>query len=343
MGKDTHCFFRVNVHVITGKMTKLLKAIFIFIMWYPFRMIVGYLPLSWVLAAGRAGGYLLYCISDEKRKLMRQELHTVFPGKSGKTVRKIVREAFVNYCISEIEILLYPVMTPSLMQKLVTIEGLVHLDEALARGRGVLLFQAHFGAFQMVMPAIGYSGYTMNQISASASVWQAEDAPEIVKRSLALKSRYEYTLPVRHMSVAANLRPVFRALKRNEIVGITVDGGGGRKTVQTEFLGRHANFQKGAIDLALRTGAEIVPAFIVSEKGLRHTLHVHPALEIKPLSDREACIRETLDRFISILTSYIMTHPDHYGYTLYLRRSRAVLDHYPFFDDYPEHDRETVK
>jgi KDO2-lipid IV(A) lauroyltransferase len=150
----------------------------------------------------------------------------------------------------------------------------------------------------------------------------------------AIKAAYEERLPVQHISVAASMRPVFRALERNEIVGITVDGGGGSRTVRLPFLGRAANFQTGAPDLALRTGAAIVPAFIVTGPGLRHRLTLHPPLAFDAAAGRDAARREILAGFAALLEGYVRRHLDHYGYTLCLRRLKAREDDYPFFEDY---------
>jgi lauroyl/myristoyl acyltransferase len=130
------------------------------------------------------------------------------------------------------------------------------------------------------------------------------------------------------------MRPVFSALERNEIVGITVDGGGGRKIVPIRFLGRNANFQKGAADLATRTNAEIVPAFIITENSLKHRLILHQPIKFTRIKERDENIKEVLHKFARILEGYVYKYPSHYGYTLYLRRSRASLDPYRFFQDY---------
>jgi KDO2-lipid IV(A) lauroyltransferase len=231
-------------------------------------------------------------------------------------------------------------MSRKYIEKNVRIEGREHLDNALSRGRGVLMFQAHFGAFQMTMPAIGYSGYTMNQISASASVWKEESASEAQKRMFDIKARNEYTLPVKHISVTSSLRPLFNALKTNEIVGITVDGGGGKKVVPIRFLGREASFQTGAPDIAVSTGAEIVPAFIVTERNMKHRLIMHEPIGFDPLLGKEENRESILQAFASLLEGHVYEHPEHYGYTLCLRRMRAAMDTYPFFTDYNIGDKE---
>lgn len=312
----------------------IIKNIMVFIMWYPSRVAVKILPLRATYYAGIAGGTLLYLISRGKREIMAKELSLILPGKNRSEITRIVKKSFINYVLSEMEVLLYPVMNEKYIKKNVVIEGIEHLDNAISKGKGVLLFQAHFGAFQMTMPSIGYSGYKMNQISASASVWKDGSSSGIQRKSFDIKAGYEYTLPVKHISINASLRPVFRALENKEIVGITVDGGGGNKIVPISFLRRTAYFQQGGADIALRTGAIIVPAFIITERGLRHRLIIKPPISIPETAGREDKIRIVMEEFSKMLEELVYLYPDHYGYSLYLRRDRASLDPYPFFADH---------
>lgn len=316
-------------------MKVLIKKVLILTMWYPLRIIINILPLRVTYLIGIAGGSLLYLISKDKHKIMAKELGVVMPDKDMPEIKEVVRDTFVNYCLSEIEVLLYPSLNNSFINKNFVIEGRKNLDEALSKGKGVILFQAHFGAFQMVMPAIGYSGYRMNQVSASAALWKdSANISDLQKKTYDIKARYEYALPVNHISVKSSLRPVFSALERNEIVGITADGGGGNKVVSIKFLGRNANFQQGAADIAIRTGAEIIPAFIITENGLKHRLVLHSPINVRKYSDKDENIKWILQEFAQLLESYVYRYPSHYGYTLYLRRSRTYIDSYPFFTDY---------
>lgn len=315
-------------------MKRLIKSLMILFMWYPMRLVVGFLPLraTWWLAV--AGGQMLYAISRSKRRVMWLEFSRAMPSMTEAEISKTVKGSFVNYCASEAEVLLYPSLNSEFIRRFVRIEGMENLDRALGKGKGVLLYQAHFGAFQMTMPAVGYSGYKMNQISASASVWKEESGSSAQRRMFDIKAKYEYALPVRHISVTSSLKPLFKALKENEIVGITVDGGGGKKVVPINFLGREALFQTGAADIAVSTGAEIVPVFIITEKGLRHRLFIHEPIKFDPEPGKEENRKVILQAFASLLEGYVKKYPDHYGYTLCLRRTRASSDTYPFFSDY---------
>lgn len=313
---------------------RIIKDLLFFLMWYPFRVMIAFLPLSVVDAVGRMGGFILYSISKEKRWMMTEELRRSLPNPTPASIRRIVKASFANYALSELEVLLYPTLNPTIIQNRISLQGREYLEEALSQGKGVLLFQAHFGAFQMVMPVIGYHGYTMNQISASAAVWKERMNSDIQKKVLDIKASYEQKLPVRHISVQESLRPVFRALERNEIVGITVDGGTGKKNINIRFLNRWANFAQGPVGIALRTGAPIVPAFILTGKRLNHILRLHPPLVVDPALDKNESIRRILQQFARLLEGYVFEYPEHYGYTLYFRRANVPIDPYPFFKDY---------
>lgn len=311
-------------------------------MYYPVRIIIKYLPPRLIAFIGIIGGHLLYFLSKKKYTLMADELRRVFPDKQEQAIQQIMKRSLANFCTSELEVLLYPVLNQRRIAQIVKIEGREHLDNALSKGKGVLLFQTHFGSFQMVMPAIGYSGYTMNQISAPASMWKEATTSGIQKKGFEIKAGHEYTLPVKHIAIKSYLRPVFRALEKNEIVGVTVDGGSGDKWVTIKFLGRDANFSQGPVNIAIRTGAAIVPAFMITEKNLSHTLHIHAPLEIDETQDRNNNIQKILREIMGLLEQYVYQYPEHYGYMLYFRRSLATVDPYPFFEDYERKKREYV-
>ena len=317
-------------------MFRLFKDLALLIYWFPLKACIRFIPLSGVYHLGEIGGYLLYLISKEKRQVLHNELKRIIPYGNTKKNSQIIRKSFTNYCISELEVLLYPSIDSDYIRKNVSIIGREYLDKALSNGTGVILLQAHFGAFQMVLPILGHCGYVINQISASASVWKSHATTAIQKISLDKKAQYENLLPIKHFPIGEFLRPLFRALHRNEIVGVTTDGGAARKIVEVRFLGRKANFPRGAADLALKTGAVIIPVFIITEKNLYHRLVFHPPLIKKGDSDKYSSAASIMQDFANILTDYINQYPHHYGFTLCLRRMMASLDEYPLFVDYEQ-------
>ncbi|MCK4789973.1 MAG: lysophospholipid acyltransferase family protein, partial [Desulfobacteraceae bacterium] len=234
-----------------------------------------------------------------------------------------------------LEVLLFPVLNENIISSFVTCTGLENLDNALANGKGAMLLFAHFGANQMVMPAIGYRGYKMCQLSAPATVWK-EVLPErrftnMERRALKTRWEHECSLPVKHINIFGSIKEAFLCLKRNEILGVAVDGGGGKKNVTVNFLGRKALFSIGPIDIARRTGCIILPTFIVREESGRNTMMIHPPLEMDQGSDIHETITKTMRLFLQRLEDYVLAYPGYYMNFLALRSMMAEKGDTPLF------------
>ena len=62
----------------------------------------------------------------------------------------------------------------------------------------------HFGANQMIMPALGHRGYPIHQLSAPPTVWAdilPERANPLWRQKLELRWQLEQGLPVTHINV----------------------------------------------------------------------------------------------------------------------------------------------
>ena len=94
---------------------------------------------------------------------------------NGSTATPLKKRLPANF--NELEVLRYPTLNPSNIHDVCDVLGLEHLDLALNKGRGAILMIGHFGANQMIMPALGHRGYPIHQLSAPPTVW-ADILPE---------------------------------------------------------------------------------------------------------------------------------------------------------------------
>lgn len=317
---------------MSGRFTPLDLARWLY--WHPLRRFVMRLPAGAVYALGRLAGSALAAAAAGRRRRYAEVLPLVLRGGDPGRGKRIVRGAFVMLCQSELEMLRYPVLNPAVIEATVACRGLEHLDASLAGGKGAMLVFAHFGANQMIMPAIGYRGYTMCQMSAPPAAW-LEVLPErefsaIEREGFEIRWRHEQSLPVRHINVFGSLKEAFSCLKRNEILGVAVDGGGGKARVEVPFLGRRALFSTGAMEIALRTGCPVHPTFMVRGPSGRQTLVVEQALAMGDRTDPDA-VRRALALFVERLEEYVYTYPDHYVTFLALRGYMAAQGDTPLF------------
>jgi len=103
-----------------------------------------FLPLSVALALGRFLGFIWYYIIPIRKKVAMDNVRRALGNEiSEKERKRIVRRFFSNICMSAIEILRIPHMNLSENEELVRIVGWEHMEQALERGKGVILFATH--------------------------------------------------------------------------------------------------------------------------------------------------------------------------------------------------------
>ena len=180
-------------------------------------------------------------------------------------------------------------------ERVVRIEGLEHLEQALLGGTGAILASAHFGHARLIKPVLSVHGWPsllVGVLRASGN-WPpiaAEDLP-----------------------VSLNLRPHLAALRANRPLIILVDGGGARSLTQLPVLGVGVDLAPGAMRIARATGAPVLPTFVVDQGTLRDPLAIrlviHPPLALQSTEDTTADTIENLSRFAAVYAQELERNP----------------------------------
>lgn len=309
-------------------------------MYYPGQAAVARAP-RWMLGPISAvGGSAVRWMARDGAE-MSEELVALFGDTPlPRDPRDIVRDAYQQAMFNEIEVLRYPHLNPDTIDDTVVIEGREHLDRALARGKGAIVLIGHFGANQMIMPALGHKGYPMSQLSAPPPVWadilRDTRTTPLWERVLQRRWELEQRLPVNHINVFKFLRPAFTCLKKNEVLGLAFDGGGGRSWVQVQMMARTANVSTQPIQLWRKTGAALLPTVVLRPVGRRrHRIVIEPPLEWQPRRDRDEETRVNMQAFVDRFMAWVARYPEHYLQFMLMRRRVRATDVRPFFTDYP--------
>lgn len=303
--------------------------------WHPFKRLVQELPDGPAHALARGLGRLLGRVPNARLAGMAEAARLVPGVPDDPAVRlRLARKALVEFCQTDLEVLLYPRLTPARTAALVAIEGRERLDAALALGRGAMLAFGHYGANQMIMAAVGHAGYRMWQLSAPATALN-EKLPEarnrLVRHTRELRWAHEQTLPVTHVNIFGGLKEAFTCLRGGQILGVAVDGGGGERRATVPFLGRQAAFSLGPMQLAGKTGCAVLPCFMERAANGHLTLRIEEPL---PAVTQEPGAAETATaRFADRLSRAVMANPSHYLYFLAFRQHMAAAGHDAFFID----------
>ncbi len=276
--------------------------------WYPLRWLVLPLPFIVVYWIGGVMGDVDYFISGRKRVWkMRTNVSNTF-GINGKKAKNIVRKNLRNHLCNVLELMKYPNLNRQRIASLVHYDGINHLNTALEKGKGVILLTAHFGAKQLLQVALGLQGYELNQINFHMN----EEELSYIQKQISQRQRIsiEKLLPLNFILAKGFMRPVFNCLKKNEVLIIAGDGIGLKRHMDTsyspfDFLGKKMLFPTNAVVLAERTGAIIVPVFVIREKT-KHRIVFEPPVNCDCGSGEHV---ETVKKYVILLEKYVRRYP----------------------------------
>jgi lauroyl/myristoyl acyltransferase len=291
------------------------------------RPVLPYFPDSLIDRLARLSALFTYTIDVQKVRIMRQELrkHMMARGVSEEAINRIILRGIVNLRKDLFETWKLSSLTGEKIKKWAYFVGRENLDAALSQGRGAIILQTHFGLRKLILPALGHEGYKVNQLAERPTSWRstAED-PAAHDKLMIVELGWEKSLPVKFIYIEESLRSVSRVLKENELLVMAIDGPIGLKRVGIKFLNGTAHFPPTPISLSLKTGAPVLPTFIVRERNDRHKIVFEKPLSFPVHSGKEKAIAEGLNNFRDLLESYVLHYPCHYVDWLYRAQIRPI-------------------
>ena len=276
--------------------------------WLPlkvFLFILKILPVKCLYCFGEKLSQFIFTTLKKRRDISMGNLRLAFgKEKTEEEIRKIYRSTIRNIGRGGVEILAYPRFCDGYFNDMISIDGKENLDEALKRGKGVIAVSAHFGNFPFLATKIASLGYPISVIFRHP---HQRGLAQYFEDQLNLSGVEPIPDKPRKSCVAKSLK----CLKRNEILLLLMDmnaGSGGG--VYVDFFGWMVPTFKGPIVLALRTGAAVLPVFIVREAGDRHRIIIDPPMDLKLIGDKDKNIFTNLSRLSKIVESHIREYPD---------------------------------
>jgi lauroyl/myristoyl acyltransferase len=165
-------------------------------------------------------------------------------------LRRTVLRMFQSNVRNYIDLFILPYIRPEKILNSMDIEGVEHLEEALALGKGVILFSAHLGPFNYLAQWISIKGYHM-----TIPVERLQDERIL---DLTVKLRNSKGVQFVPLGGSAPMRTIIKALRNNQIVLITADRAVEGESVEKLFFGEPARLPIGPVSLSQRTGAALV-------------------------------------------------------------------------------------
>ena len=187
------------------------------------------------------------------------------------------------------------------LEENVTIEGWHHLAEAVTNARGTIIASAHLGNFDFTTQVLALRGIKM-----TIFVEDFNSTPFLRNVAKLRQRNGARTIPV---STGA-LREGLQILRHGGTIGIACDRDIQGNGLKVNFFGEVTLLPVGAVSLALRTGAAIVPIFGVRQSNNRYSIYIEPPLRLFGNGNRSHSVRAGLEKLTAIMERYIRQYPE---------------------------------
>jgi Kdo2-lipid IVA lauroyltransferase/acyltransferase len=260
-------------------------------------------PRKLFLKLGKEFGSLAYLLDQRHRKIALSNISKALPELSKEEGVKTIRECYRYFGMYLFD-LLHSIRgyRPEFLEKC-EYDGLEHLAAAYAKKKGVLLYTAHYGAWEVNAQANSYKGFPLNVIARRL------DNPYLEKLLTKFRTRTGSGV----IDKKDGFRPMLRTLKEGKGIAILID-----QNVTTEdrvfvnFFGRPASTTPALALLKLKTDADIIPCFAFPLPDGRYRFRYCDPVQVDLTGDRKEDIFRITQACTKIIENEIRQQPQYW-------------------------------
>ena len=213
---------------------------------------------------------------------------------------EIIKGVYNHFGRAAAEFARLPVMADKICS-VVSTEGIEYLEEAMKKGRGVLLATAHTGNWEYAACMLAQKGFPVNALGADQ---RDERITELIRELREAGG-------VHALGKANDLKAMIKALQAGEIIAVPIDQDARRAGVLSPFLGHPASTPTGPAKLAAKIGCTVIPCFSFrNPDGITLTTKFCPPMQGRNGEPFGKNIQTSMDDLNEVLSAGIMLHPE---------------------------------
>lgn len=262
-----------------------------------------FLPLTWALSLSKFIVKIGSPFAGEYRRQALENLKLYYgKEKSSSEIQKMVEEIGIDATKGAFETLYSASPRKEEVYSGITIEGKEHLDAALNKGKGVIALSAHLGNFAVMRGKLISEGYPF------CLVIKLPKDPGISQYFKMKMEKYNLRFILADPAIVSQ-KEILRTLRRNEIVCLIVDGDQKRGGVPVMLMEQEIAMPPGPAILARRTGATVLPMFIIRQKDNSQKIIIEPPVDVIDDEDQDKAVALLCQKFAIIIENNIKKHP----------------------------------
>ncbi len=234
---------------------------------------------------GRAG------VCDNLRRVYAHRGETL----SERDLCRLARLTFRNFGKYMIDFFRHAALSRDDIARLITLQDEHHLRAAYQRGRGVLVVTAHLGNWEIGGAMLAGLGYP---VSAVVLTYDKRKLNELFQRQ---RARRGY----RVIPLGRAVRDIIACVRRGEVVALAADRDFSGDDYRVQIFGAPARMPRGPAWIAAKTGAAVVPSFLMRRPDDTYQARFYP-----PILPDEAGSPDTIQRrIVDVLEQVIAEYP----------------------------------
>lgn len=242
---------------------------------------------------------LQFIFSRKDRLVVYGNLRAVFPSKDEKEINRIAKAVFVNFAKYLVDFFRFEKLDKKFLGEKIRVVGRDNLDNALKEGKGVIALTAHIGNYELGGAVISLLGYRFNAVALDHKNKSVNDF------FIGQRAR----TGVKVIPLGSALRKCYEALNKGEVLALVGDRDFSNHGVVIEFFGRKALIPKGPAAFYTRTGASIVPGFLIRMPDDTFELRFEKPILYKMTGDMEADEKRVTGLCVEAIEDYIKRYP----------------------------------
>jgi KDO2-lipid IV(A) lauroyltransferase len=264
--------------------------------------LLGLPPRSVARHIGTLIGRVALRLTPRLRRAGDLNLRLAFPKKTAVERQQILRKLYRNLGWLLAEFCQMPRYTQAMTQSFIRYDGLEHYLAARDEGKGVLILTGHLGAWELSSFYHSLMGYPMSVVIRRL------DNPLV--DNLVNRIRCLHGNKVLHKDDFA--RGLLASMRRGETVGILMDTNmTPPQGTFVDFFGYPACTGSGLARVAMKTGARVLPGFLLWEDSTQqYVLRFGAPLALPSSGNTKADAVAHTALFTKVIEGYIRQHPD---------------------------------
>lgn len=259
------------------------------------------IPRRWRYLIGTAIGDLVFWIWPTKRRVLLENMAQIFglPVRDP-VVRRHAMKSMRNYLKYLVEFLELPTLSPrDEVISSMKITGIEHLQAALDHGRGVILASAHFGTIEV-------GGLRLTEFTDFHAVYDSF-TPDYLDR-LIQRKRLEKGID---LVPVKDIRKMIGVLRAGGTLCMLYDRPVDlARGVAVRFFGRVTAVPAGPAALALKTGATVLPVYMLRHPDLTFESVIYPPIQWAETGNRDHDVQNIMQKLMDTLQEVVRERPD---------------------------------